>query len=288
VNQDKRFYTFVFAPNAKAQFRRISLHYNVIYAVLGLAVIGLISAILGVVGFTRYAYLATRYNLEKSRNRQLTEENLEAKQNQDRYVSRLALLETTSRKLAEVSGVEHTAEVNNKIGSGGPGAADLKALDEATLSLERELNQIKEIVDSRQVKLASTPATWPVRGYISDGFGGRSNPFGGGGFENHPGLDIATTFGTAVEATADGIVIFAGVNGGYGNVVVVDHGYGITTRYGHLSRIDAQVGDRVHRGKQVGAVGSTGRSTGPHLHYEVRLQDRPVNPINYLPLGQEQ
>ena len=121
-----------------------------------------------------------------------------------------------------------------------------------------------------------------MRGYITDGFGARSNPFGGGGSENHPGLDISAPFGTAINATADGIVIFAGVHGGYGNVVVVDHGYGVTTRYAHMSRIDAQVGDHVSRNKPVGAVGSTGRSTAPHCHYEVRLQDRPVNPMSYV------
>jgi murein DD-endopeptidase MepM/ murein hydrolase activator NlpD len=120
-----------------------------------------------------------------------------------------------------------------------------------------------------------------VLGYITDGFGTRRNPFGGGGYENHAGLDIATNHGTAIEATADGIVIFAGMHGGYGNVVVVDHGYGVTTRYGHMSKIDVQVGQHVTRGKVVGAVGSTGRSTAPHCHYEVRLHDRPVNPLNY-------
>ena len=103
--------------------------------------------------------------------------------------------------------------------------------------------------------------------------------------ENHAGLDIATNHGTAIDSTADGIVIFAGMSGGYGNLVVIDHGYGITTRYGHMSRIDVQVGQRITRGKQIGAVGSTGRSTAPHCHYEVRLHDRPVNPLSYLSVG---
>ncbi len=288
MQQDKRFYTFIIAPNANAQFRRINLHYNVIYCILGLAIIGLISVVGGIYSAANYAWLAANFKMAKVENRQLREENLEAKQNQDRYYGRLAMIETTSRKLAEVSGVSHVTDLSKNIGTGGPSTADMKSLDQATSTLERELSQIKEIVDSRQIKLASTPSTWPVRGYISDGFGSRSNPYGGGGYEMHPGVDIATTFGTAIEATADGVVLFSGVQGGYGNCVVVDHGYGVTTRYGHMSRIDVQVGERVHRGKQLGAVGSTGRSTGPHCHYEVRLQDRPVNPMNYLPLGQEQ
>ncbi len=287
MSQDKRFYTFIIAPSANAQFRRINLHYNVIYCILGLALIGLISVAGGIYSAAKYTYLAARYKMTQMENRQLREENLERALNDDRRASKLAMIETTSRKLAEVSGVSHPGDLNKNIGTGGPGG-DLRELDQATAQLERELNQIKEIVDSRQFKLASTPSAWPVRGYVSDGFGSRSNPFGGGGYESHPGVDIATTFGTAIEATADGVVVVASVQGGYGNCVVIDHGYGVTTRYGHMSRIDVEVGERVHRGKQIGAVGSTGRSTGPHCHYEVRLHDRPVNPLNYLPLGQEQ
>lgn len=287
MSQDKRFYTFIFAPSANAQFRRINLHYNVIYCILGLAFVGLISVAGGIYSAAKYTYLAARYQMARMENRQLREENLERALNDDRRASKLAMIETTSRKLAEVSGVSHTSDLSRNIGTGGPDGKDLEELDQATALLEHELNQIKEVVDSRQFKLASTPSTWPVRGYVSDGFGSRSNPFGGG-YESHPGVDIATTFGTAIEATADGVVVVAGVQGGYGNCVVIDHGYGVTTRYGHLSRIDVEVGERVHRGKQIGAVGSTGRSTGPHCHYEVRLHDRPVNPMNYLPLGQEQ
>lgn len=286
--QDKRFYTFIFAPNAHAQFRKINLHYNVIYCILGLAAIGLIGVAVGLYSAAQYTYLAVKYHNEKAKNRQLLEENREHALNDDRRASRLAMIETTSRKLAEVSGVSHPTDLSKNIGIGGPSSTDLNSLDQATSLLERELNQIREIVDSRQLKLASTPSTWPVRGYISDGFGSRANPFGGGGYESHPGVDIATTFGTAIESTADGVVVFAGAQGGYGNCVMIDHGYGVTTRYGHMSRIDVEVGERVHRGKQIGAVGSTGRSTGPHCHYEVRLHDRPVNPMNYLPLGQEQ
>lgn len=287
MSQDKRFYTFIIAPSASAQFRRINLHYNVIYCILGLAVIGLLSVAGGIYSAAKYAWLATQYKITQVENRQLRDENMEAKQSQDRYYGRLAMIETTARNLAEVSGVSHATDLSRNIGNGGPSNGDITELDQATSLLERELNQIKEIVDSRQLKLASTPSAWPVRGYVSDGFGSRSNPFGGG-FESHPGVDIATTFGTSIEATADGVVVIASPQGGYGNCVVIDHGYGITTRYGHMSRIDVQVGERVHRGKQIGAVGSTGRSTGPHCHYEVRLHDRPVNPMNYLPLGQEQ
>ena len=282
--QEKRFYTFVFAPTANSRFHQLHFHYRTIYTILALAVVGLATLSVGAYRLTRQAILVAKYNLMQMENRKLKDENHEVKNNIDRLQGRLAAVETTSRKLAEVSGLSRPSDVSANIGAGGPSGGEMDTLEQATAALERELRQIKEIVDRNQLKLSSMPTGWPVRGYVSDGFGTRSNPFGDGQ-EVHAGLDIATTFGTAIEATADGIVIYAGPHAGYGNVVVIDHGYGITTRYGHMSRVDVKVGDRLHRGSQIGAVGSTGRSTGPHCHYEVRLHDRPVNPLNYISTG---
>jgi murein DD-endopeptidase MepM/ murein hydrolase activator NlpD len=111
----------------------------------------------------------------------------------------------------------------------------------------------------------------------------RSNPFGGSSIEYHKGQDIAAPTGTPVNATADGVVVIAGWVKGYGNGIYIDHGNGISTRYGHLSRIDVVVGQIIKQGQHLGLVGSTGRSTGPHLHYEVRINGQPTNPLNYLP-----
>ena len=281
MRKQKRFYTFVFAPTASSPVRKIVLQYNVIYAILAIAFIGLVGV--GVV-LARQAALSSKFNLVQLENRKLRDENHEVKNNLDRLHGRLSVIEITSRKLAEVTGLSPSGDLSANVGSGGPSGTDMEHLEQATARLERELGQIKEIVDSDQLKLSSTPTGWPVRGYVTGAFGTRTDPFGDAS-ETHSGLDIATTFGAPVETTADGIVIFAGIFEGYGNVVAVDHGYGITTRYGHLSRIDVTVGQRLHRGMQIGAVGSTGRSTGPHCHYEVRLNDRPVNPFNYLSPG---
>src|SRR5262245_55657314 len=109
----------------------------------------------------------------------------------------------------------------------------------------------------------------------------RRNPFGGA-YDNHARLDIATNHGTAIEATADGRVIFAGMYAGYGNIVVIDHGYAITTRYGHMSQIRVRVRQHVTRGKTIAAGGRTGRSTAHHSHDEVGLHDHPVNPLKYI------
>ena len=122
---------------------------------------------------------------------------------------------------------------------------------------------------------------WPARGWVTSDFGIRLDPYTAERVM-HKGLDIANSFGAPVMAPADGVVIFAGTEGGYGKVVVIDHGYGVKTRFGHLSKLEVKTGDRVKRGQVVGAVGNTGRSTGPHLHYEVRVNGIPENPRKFI------
>ena len=116
---------------------------------------------------------------------------------------------------------------------------------------------------------------------MTAGFGERLDPLNGEG-EFHAGMDIAAPSGTIVKSTADGIVLSAAPDAGYGNAILVDHGSGITTKYGHLSKIFVIVGQEIKRGQVIGAVGTTGKTTGPHLHYEVHVQDTPVNPAKYL------
>jgi murein DD-endopeptidase MepM/ murein hydrolase activator NlpD len=140
------------------------------------------------------------------------------------------------------------------------------------------------IMTSAAAASANMPSIWPVTGIMRGGVGFRRNPFGGASFEFHKGQDISAPIGTPVIATADGVVVIAGWQRGYGRVVYVDHGNGISTRYGHLSRIDVAAGQILKRGEQLGLVGSSGRSTGSHLHYEVRINGAPANPIDYLPI----
>ncbi|HEX8844925.1 MAG TPA: M23 family metallopeptidase [Pyrinomonadaceae bacterium] len=129
---------------------------------------------------------------------------------------------------------------------------------------------------------ANIPSIWPVVGTLRSGVGMRNNPFGGSSVEYHKGQDISAPMGTPINVTADGVVVVAGWRKGYGNGIYVDHGNGIMTRYGHLSRIDVVVGQFVKKGDHLGLVGSTGRSTGPHLHYEVRINGEATNPLPYL------
>jgi len=149
---------------------------------------------------------------------------------------------------------------------------------------EESLAEVRGYLDDRTSLLRADPSIWPVRGWLTSGFGWRRNPVMGT-HALHAGLDIAAPRGTPVIAPADAHVVFAGWHSAYGNLVVMDHGYGITTKYAHTSKILVEVGDRVVRGHMIARVGSTGRSTGPHLHFEVHRNGAPVNPMQFLTDG---
>jgi murein DD-endopeptidase MepM/ murein hydrolase activator NlpD len=169
------------------------------------------------------------------------------------------------------------ARVGSNAGVGGPFESVANPSFKALFDSWKKLDQLQDGV-------IAVPSDKPVKMNVefTSGFGVRSDPFHAGA-AMHPGIDLAGAYGTPVYATADGTVLRAGWNsGGYGNLVEVDHGRGITTRYGHMSAILISAGDHVTRGQQIGRMGSTGRSTGNHLHYEVRIDGRPVNPIPFM------
>ena len=160
----------------------------------------------------------------------------------------------------------------------------LKSLDDLDKKVkvqEQEARALKSYFEDQQALLASAPSIWPVRGWVTSDFSVRLDPYTGEKVM-HEGLDVAAAVGTPVRAPADATVVFNGIEGGYGHVLVLDHGYGLKTRYGHLSRIDVKVGEKVKRGQLVAAVGNSGRSTGPHLHYEVRVNGVADNPRKFI------
>jgi murein DD-endopeptidase MepM/ murein hydrolase activator NlpD len=160
--------------------------------------------------------------------------------------------------------------------SGGPVDTNDTTIDEP--EVESELKQIETTSNPDNI-----PNVWAHLGKINNEFGFRRNPFGGRTYEFHPGMDIDGERGDLINATAAGTISKAGWQGGYGNMVEIDHGNGLITRYGHMSKLNVEVGDSVTRGQLIGFIGSTGRSTGPHLHYELRLNDHPINPRRFLP-----
>lgn len=160
----------------------------------------------------------------------------------------------------------------------------LERLEDLELKLEEREKSMEELIsalEQRISRIAATPSIWPVQGNITSHFGYRRSPFGKS-VEFHDGVDIAAPYGSEVKAAADGQVIFSGYKSGYGYIVEIDHGYGHVTAYGHLSKILVRKGQYVKKGQSIGRVGSSGRSTGPHVHYMVKVNGSAVNPVEYL------
>jgi murein DD-endopeptidase MepM/ murein hydrolase activator NlpD len=284
MTRDDRFYAFIVARTSRSRshIRRICVHKRW----LRLSAVALVAVAGGLLyGFYGLTQQAEHLRIEHE-NKRLRAENDKQKRELQNLNHRVDAVEDTSRKLAEVSGV--TEEQKSVRGQGGPArpvdnAAMLAALESKTARVERELRMYEGFLRQHGV----TPSLWPVSGKLESGLGGRRNPFSGRGFEYHEGQDIDAPYGTPVQVTANGRVIIAGRQRGYGNVVYVDHGNGLSTRYGHLSEVVVTVGQTVTRGQTIGLVGSTGRSTGPHLHYEVRINNQPVDPRQYLPVEKQ-
>jgi murein DD-endopeptidase MepM/ murein hydrolase activator NlpD len=275
--RDDRFYAFIIAhtSRSKARVQRIRIEKKVVTTFFVAAALLTVGLCYGLYGLTQHAaHLRTEFE-----NRRLRAENERQRQELEKLNNRVEKVEDTSRKLAEKSGVVDQGPLP---GSGGP-ALPLDEMGLATITakmgrLEEDLKEYEAVLRER----GYTPTIWPVNGKLEGGFGGRRNPFGGSGWEFHSGQDIEADWGAPVVSGASGRVVFVGWQNGYGQLVVVDHGGGLTTRYGHLSHIDVEAEQTVSRGQLVGKVGSTGRSTGPHLHYEVRINDQAVNPLPYL------
>lgn len=163
----------------------------------------------------------------------------------------------------------------------GPADTAFGVMREVLGAIENRLDAVRNNVEKRRSLADATPSIWPVAGWLTSSFGNRRDPFNGSS-DFHPGLDISASYGEAVLAPAAGTVSSAGAVGNYGNLIVIDHGFGIVTKYGHLSRFGVTTGQQVNRGDLLGYVGSTGRSTSPHLHYEIWVNDKLTNPMRLL------
>lgn len=284
MSNDNRIYTFLISPSRTSKVRQLSIHRNIVRGAAGFFLISIALVIYGAVRLAQHEALNLKYLAVKSENESLKHTNDAYQNSYAKLKGQISYVEDMSKELARKARMEHSPEIDELVGIGGP--ETVVALDKAADHLEREVRHINDRLRSDILRLASIPRGLPVNGYVTDGFGMRRNPFNGEGREVHEGLDIAVDFGTPVTATADGLVIYAAPHAGYGNVVIVYHSNGITTRYGHLSQISVEAGQRVKRNDQVGNAGSTGRSTGPHVHYEIRENDQSVDPLRYA--GQTQ
>jgi murein DD-endopeptidase MepM/ murein hydrolase activator NlpD len=158
--------------------------------------------------------------------------------------------------------------------------ADVDRLQTEAVSREESLSELEKLLEAKKEILVHTPSVWPTPGWVTSGFGFRTNPFTGL-TQMHEGVDISNRTGSPIVAPADGIVSDIGNDLAHGKIVVISHGFGMTTRYSHLSMALVKIGQRVKRGDKIAEVGMTGKTTGPHLHYELRINGIPANPTRY-------
>jgi murein DD-endopeptidase MepM/ murein hydrolase activator NlpD len=276
--RDDRFYAFIIAHTARSSsnIRRFCVEKRSLRLLALFGALLVCATLYGFYGLTQQAaQLRTA-----AENQRLRAENEQQRQQLVALSNRVEAVEDTSRKLAEKSGV-----VNDDATMPGTGGPALPLDAHSLAALEGKMSQLEQNIQAYENVLREhgyTPSVWPVVGRLDSGFGGRRNPFGGSSFEFHSGQDIHAAYGDPVVAGATGTVTFVGWQNGYGQLVVIDHGGGLTTRYGHLSHIDVSQGQTIERAQFIGRVGSSGRSTGPHLHYEIRINDEPVDPLQYL------
>jgi murein DD-endopeptidase MepM/ murein hydrolase activator NlpD len=279
----QEYFVVVLAHSLRGRLRRVHVPHTAVYAVLGLALLGCFSAFGFVASYARMAWKVANYNALKSEA-----DAMRARyQNLQKVVSetnvQMASLQLYAREVAVAYGIKQKLE----------GPSDISSEGKMVPSFTESLQEYNYLINADRLAIAnrrsrrfgapkSPPSLWPVMGRLMDGFGRRTDPFSGEG-SFHKGVDITAPTGTTVRNTADGVVVQAEmVSGGYGRLVIIDHGGGIQTYYAHLSKISVHAGQELHSGDVIGQVGTSGRTTAPHLHYEVHSGGVPVNPYKYL------
>jgi murein DD-endopeptidase MepM/ murein hydrolase activator NlpD len=272
-----RYSTIIFVPHARARFRKLTVSTRILAG----AAASLAALLVCAVAFG-WAYLSTarqdgRYKAAIAENARLRSTARVLEKRIAGLGAELSQFEDRTRRLAIIAGLP-----SESAGLGGPlaSSADPSSPDRSR-TLAARLDALETQLARRETLTASTPTVAPVRGLLNPGFGSRTDPFTGSR-AFHTGLDISTRWREPVLATGAGTVFRAGWSSDYGNVVEIDHPAGYRTLYGHLDVILTRSGQSVARGDRIGLVGSTGRSTGPHLHYEVRRADHAVNPLEFI------
>ena len=296
-------YTFIFIPDVTGEFKRVSISKLIVkgFFILGLA------SLAGLGYFSNYV-LEKSEGLEELRS--LQSSSVSQKREIQKFTQKLKQLEAQlvrleqfDKKLRVITALETQPGKDSDFGTGGPDQDAMVSFSSASKqytqslidSLNSDVDLMKDRAETQEISFfeldeffkeqsslfSHTPSIWPTRGWVTSAFGYRRSPFTGLR-EMHEGLDVATQLNSPITAPANAVVIRVGYHRGYGKMVELNHGYGVVTRYGHCSKNLVKVGQRVKRGETVALVGSTGRSTGPHLHYEVLLNGVPVNPYRYI------
>lgn len=287
----KRFYILFVARDAEGQLRKIPIPIHYLYVFLAGALIGMFT-ITGMAGsYTRMLWKVASFNQLRLEKKALQTRYAQLEQVNREKDIQVASLGSLANEVSVIYGLKPNAKLLKA--SEGPVQPDevkysmdqLYALRSSALTGAATaglgLGMTHNTSLSEWVSAATAPTLWPVIGPITGAFGERVDPFNGEG-AFHSGVDISCSYGQPVLAPADGIVTYADFYNGYGRMLQIDHGNGISTRYGHLSGFAVTDGQPVHKGQVIAYVGLSGRSTGPHLHYEVRIHDTPVNPHKFL------
>lgn len=278
----KSYFILVVAHSIKGRIRRIQIPYYALHIVAGLAIVGAIT-VLGAVGsYGRMLLKVGHYNHLRKEVAALQERYSDLQGNMSTQQQQLASLQSLASEVSMAYGLKQVNE-STPLDVGPSSMLEFRnSVEQYRMLIRASLStpmQRRNLFEDRWRVII--PAMWPVEGILTGAFGDRLDPFNGEG-TFHSGLDISTAYGTPVRATGEGVVISAERSAGYGMVVDVDHGRGISTRYAHLSGFTVVVGQAVTGGEIVGYVGRTGRSTGSHLHYEVRVNGGPVNPSKFM------
>ena len=287
---NNKFYTLLITPGAHGRVRKIQLPFYVVPVVLALSIIGIVMLAGLATSYARMLVKVSNYNTVRSEREALKQQFQTLENKVSRANAKLSSLQTLAAEVAVSYGFGngHRQQIAPDLLSLARQSAAIDGTDyDGSLYALNVLRTVSLTAVNGRLGPGmlddpdAIPSIWPVRGRITAGFGQRMDPFSG---EDafHPGIDIADAYGTDVVATGDGLVIEAEPDAGYGRSILIDHGDGITTRYAHLSRIFVVVGEQVKQGEIIGAIGMSGRTTGPHLHYEVRVHGTPVNPGKFL------
>jgi murein DD-endopeptidase MepM/ murein hydrolase activator NlpD len=287
----KRFYILFVARDAEGQLRKIPIPLHYLYVFLAGALIGMFT-ITGMAGsYARMLWKVASFNQLRSEKNALQSRYLKLEESNHEKDIQVASLGSLANEVSVIYGLKPNAKLLKA--TEGPTQPDsvkysmdqLYALRTSALSgattAALGLGLTHSATLTEWTNAASAPSMWPVMGPITGAFGERIDPFNGEG-AFHSGVDISCPYGQPVLAPADGVVTYADFYNGYGRMLQIDHGNGISTRYGHLSGFAVADGQAVREGQVIAYVGLTGRSTGPHLHYEVRIHDTPVNPHKFL------
>lgn len=301
-----RFYTILIIPENSSRPRQLHVPAWLVRA--GLVVLPVL-ALIAVTLFLDYRFVANQVY----ENRELQSENRRLRQNVQLYQNRMEALESSldrienfSARLKMITNLMDKDQLSQHLELPPPDAssnlsfaakptegvietslskkedAAFEKLSTQSLTLEQSLHDLYELLSDQKSFLNALPTKKPAEGYFTSGFGVRVSPLGENAEKMHEGLDVANAVGTPIHSPAQATVIYAGRKSGYGQIVILDHGYGLETWYGHTSKVLVKAGQRIRRGQRIALMGNSGHSTGSHLHYEVRVHGIPVDPLAYI------